>query len=239
MVDHVLRFGAPAHRSSRPGGVAGQPEPRPRDRPLVVVDLCTGSGAVALSVATERAATQVFAVELSDAAAAWAEVNISEHAGQVAAAGSTVQLVRADATRVADPGGPLAGWRGRVDVVLTNPPYIAQDAVPRDPEVRDNDPALALFGGTDGLDVIRPLAVQAALLLRPGGLVVIEHADCQGLAAGESGVPGVLGAQRDANRRPPAPGAGPAPEASCPWVDVVDHTDLAGRPRHTAALRRP
>ena len=111
-------------------------------------------------------------------------------------------------------------------MVVTNPPYVPEDAIPREPEVRDHDPDLALYGGPDGLEVVRPLAEQAALLLRPGGLLLVEHADVQGEDAGESGVPAVLRARRD-----PGPSADPA------WRDVIDHLDLAGRPRHTAATR--
>ena len=83
-------------------------------------------------------------------------------------------------------------------------------------------PDLALYGGPDGLEVIRPLAEQAARLLRAGGLLVVEHADVQGEDAGESGVPGVLRSQPDHA-----------------WTDVTDHLDLAGRPRHTSAIRAP
>ena len=109
-------------------------------------------------------------------------------------------------------------------MVVTNPPYIPDEAIPRDPEVRDHDPSLALFGGPDGLDVIRLLVGQAARLLRPGGLLAIEHADVQGDDAGAAGVPGLL-------------------RADLSWADVADHLDLAGLPRFTTARaserRRP
>jgi release factor glutamine methyltransferase len=104
---------------------------------------------------------------------------------------------------------------------------VPDEAIPREPEVRDHDPGLALYGGPDGLMVVRPLAEQAAMLLRPGGLVLVEHADVQGEDAGESGVPAVLRAQRDPDQSDPGPA----------WRDVIDHLDLAGRPRHTSALR--
>ena len=156
----------------------------------------------------------------------WARRSIEDHAARVAAAGSSIELLAADATRVAGAGGALAHLRGSVDVVVTNPPYVPEHAIPREPEVRDHDPDLALYGGPDGLEVVRPLAEQAALLLRPGGLLLVEHADVQGEAAGESGVPEVLRAQRDL-----APSTDPA------WTHVTDHLDLAGRPRHTAAIR--
>ena len=223
MVDQVIAFASGVGSGSLPagsGGAGGQ---------LRVVDLCTGSGALALSIAIEIPGSRVLAVELSDDAVRWARGNIDERAAELAAAGSTVELIAADAICVADPDGPLAGHRGLTDVVVTNPPYVPRGAVPREPEVRDHDPDLALYGGADGLEVIRPLARQAALLLRPGGLLVIEHADLQGEDAGPSGVPSVLRAQAD----------GTATEgATTLWQDVADHVDLAGRPRHTSAIRR-
>jgi release factor glutamine methyltransferase len=229
MVDHVLAFAA----DSGGGG-------------LLVVDLCSGSGALALSIATELPGSRVVAVELSAGAAGWARRNIEDHAAEVTAAGSSVDLVEGDATRVAGTDGALAGLRGRVDVVVTNPPYVPAAAIPREPEVRDHDPDLALYGGPDGLEVVRPLAEQAALLLRPGGLLLMEHADVQGEDAGESGVPAVLRAQREpAAPHPAQPAGDPEPDpitrsdtASTPaWTDVTDHLDLAGRPRHTSAVR--
>jgi release factor glutamine methyltransferase len=188
------------------------------------VDLCTGSGALALALATELPGCVVDAVELSADASAWARRNLDEQAVAIAGAGSAVTIVEADATRAAEPGGPLADLRGQVDIVLTNPPYVPDGAIPREPEVRDHDPGMALFGGPDGLDLIGPLAVQAALLLRPGGLLLVEHADLQGEAAGDLGVPALLRGQRD-------------PDGSPRWRDVTDHLDLAGRPRFTSAIR--
>lgn len=193
--------------------------PTPADgRGPLIVDLCTGSGALALALATELSHAAVHAVEVDAAAATWARRNLDAHRDRMAQAGSSMDLVVADATVVAEPGGPLADLAGRVDVVVSNPPYIPDAAVPRDPEVRDHDPALALFGGPDGLDVIRLLVDQAARLLRPGGLLVIEHADVQGDDAGPLGVPGLV-------------------RASPHWTDVADHTDLSGLPRYTTASR--
>jgi release factor glutamine methyltransferase len=216
---------------------------------LLVVDLCSGSGALALSIATELPGSRVIAVELSPEAAAWARRNIAGHAQQLATAGSVVELHEADATRVAAAGSPLDGLRGTVDVVVTNPPYVPDAAIPREPEVRDHDPGVALYGGPDGLDIVRPLAQQAALLLRPGGLLLVEHADAQGEDAGESGVPFVLRSQPEpAGPHPARPAgargvAGPdpttQPDTAEPhaWTHVTDHLDLAGRPRHTWAIR--
>ncbi|MCZ4499271.1 MAG: prmC [Marmoricola sp.] len=145
------------------------------DRVAVVVDLCTGSGAIALSVADELPEAQVHAVELDPDAFAWAQRNL---------AGSGVDL------REGDMGDALRELDGRVDVVVCNPPYIPlTEYAGVAPEARDHDPALALWSGADGLDAIRVLERVAARLLRPGGQVGSEHADLQGDSA-----PGVFAA---------------------------------------------
>lgn len=135
----------------------------------VVVDLCTGSGAIAKAVAHEVPTASVHAVELDESAHAWAARNL---------AGTGVDLRQGD---LATAFGDLAG---RVDVVVCNPPYIPLDAWESvAPEARDHDPHLALFSGRDGLDVIRVLERRAALLLRAGGVLGFEHADVQGESA--------------------------------------------------------
>lgn len=144
--------------------------PRGPDHP-VVVDLCAGSGAIALAVADESPAATVHAVEREAEALAWAERNnasrsIVLHAGDVADC--------------------LPELSGQVDLVLSNPPYVP-DGARVEPEVADHDPAAALWGGPDGLDTVRVVARTAARLLRPGGHVGIEHADRQG-----ESVPAVL-----------------------------------------------
>jgi len=112
-------------------------------------------------------------------------------------------------------------WLGSADVVVTNPPYIPDGAMPREPEVREHDPRMALFGGPDGLDVVRRLIGVAHSLLKPGGLLVIEHADSQGEEAGEHGVPQLLRAAGEAK-----------------WfAEVSDRPDLNRRPRTTSARR--
>ncbi len=139
----------------------------------VVVDLCTGSGAIALAVATEVPAAWVHAVELSERAVGTARSNVAA-AGPLA---HPLDLRRGDAATA------FADLAGAVDVVVSNPPYIPPDAVPQDPEVRDHDPDLALYGGgADGLDVPRAVVATAARLLRPGGLLVMEHAEVQAAA---------------------------------------------------------
>ena len=148
--------------------------------------------------------------------------------------GSRVQVVHHDATTVADPGQPLAHLAGTVAVVVTNPPYIPDQMIPRDPEVRDHEPKIALYGGEDGLDVVKGVLRTAAILLRPGGLVVVEHADVQGPKAGMAGVPGVAAAM--------VADAALAAQLGVPvgerlFTDVADRIDLNGLPRFTLARR--
>jgi release factor glutamine methyltransferase len=135
----------------------------------VVVDLCTGSGAIALSVATEVPTAEVHAVELGEPAHAWAARNLT---------GSGVDL------RLGDMGDAFPDLDGTVDVVVCNPPYIPLEAYESvAPEARDHDPELALFSGDDGLVAMRVLERVAARLLRPSGVAGAEHADVQGEAA--------------------------------------------------------
>lgn len=133
----------------------------------LVVDLCTGSGAIALSLAQELApGAEVHAVEKSPEALEWTRRNCAH---------SSVVLHEGDAV------DPLPELDGRVDLVVCNPPYIplsAWESVPA--EVRDHDPVMALFSGQDGLDLMRALPAVAARLLRPHGWVAVEHADSQG-----------------------------------------------------------
>ncbi|MGZ4640366.1 MAG: peptide chain release factor N(5)-glutamine methyltransferase, partial [Actinomycetes bacterium] len=135
-----------------------------------VVDLCTGSGAIALSVATEVPGADVHAVELDPAAVAWAQRNLAGHG---------VDL------RQGDMAEAFRDLDGTVDVVVCNPPYIPHDAWESvAPEARDHDPHAALFStGGDGLDAMRVVERVAARLLRPGGRVGAEHADLQGESA--------------------------------------------------------
>lgn len=137
----------------------------------VVVDLCTGSGAIALSVVHEVPGARVHAVELDEKALQWAHHNLD---------GSGVDLRGGD---MADAFGDLDGT---VDVVVSNPPYIPLEAWESvTAEVRDHDPSLALWSGDDGLDAMRVLERTAHRLLKPGGVVCAEHADAQGESAPE------------------------------------------------------
>ncbi|WOF22110.1 peptide chain release factor N(5)-glutamine methyltransferase [Microbacterium betulae] len=164
------------------------------------VDLGTGSGAIAFSLATEVPHARVFAAERSPEAFAWAARNAA------AVGADNVRIVLAD---LAD---AFADLDGTVSVVVSNPPYVPDDAVPRDPEVRLHDPAAALYGGPDGLDVVRVLSGVAARLLRPGGVLVIEHGEWQGAPVRE-----LLAADG--------------------WRATATHPDLTLRDRATTAVR--
>ncbi|MEO8750131.1 MAG: peptide chain release factor N(5)-glutamine methyltransferase [Allobranchiibius sp.] len=167
-----------------------------------VVDLCTGSGALAFAVKQEFPQTLVYAVELSKEAVAWAQLNRQ-------LLGLDVDIRQGDATSAFD------DLVGQVDVVLSNPPYIPDGMVPIDPEVRDHDPHLALFGGSaDGLAIPVQVAARAARLLRPGGRLAMEHAATQGKSLPEA----IL--------------------AQGYWSEVEDHHDLTDAARVTVATKQ-
>lgn len=165
----------------------------------LIVDLCTGSGAIALALAQEVPRSRVHAVELSEDALQWAHKNVE---------GSRVELRQGDALYA------FPDLDGQVDLVISNPPYIPLTEWEYvQIEARDYDPQLALFSGEDGLDLIRGLERTAHRLLRPGGIVVIEHADTQG-----GQVPWIFTEERG-------------------WADAADHPDLNNRPRFATARR--
>lgn len=199
LADHVIGW-----LRELPGAAAG----------LTVVDFCTGSGALALAIGCHVEHAHVTAVECSGRALDYARRNLRAVGGRLAVMASSVELVESDVSR-------WRGGRGPVDAVVCNPPYIPDGAVPRDPEVRDHDPATALYGGPDGMAVIRPVVARAGRLLRPGGLLAIEHGDLQG---DDDGVPGLVARAADRDGRPV-------------FADVRDHEDLARRPRFTTAIR--
>ena len=138
------------------------------DAEPIGVDLGTGSGAIALALAVEVPNARIWAVENSPEAFPWTSRNFTH----VAAPNATLVF--------GDLADALTELNGTVAVVISNPPYIPADAIPRDPEVRLFDPARALFGGADGLDVVRHVSRTALRLLRPGGQIVIEHGELQG-----------------------------------------------------------
>ncbi len=166
----------------------------------IAVDLGTGSGAIALAMAVEVPTARVFAVEKSTDAFPFTRKNFEkyEHTG--------ARLVLGDLR------DEFAELNGTVDVVASNPPYIPVDAIPRDPEVRDYDPNLALYGGADGMDVIHLVSATASRLLREGGYLVIEHADNQG---------------EQVRQLLLADG----------WHEVQKHQDLTGRDRSVSAKK--
>nr|WP_203607796.1 peptide chain release factor N(5)-glutamine methyltransferase [Streptomyces sp. SID11385] len=165
----------------------------------LVVDLCTGSGAIALALAQEVPRSTVHAVELSEDALAWTRRNVE---------GSRVHLHQGDAFAA------LPELDGQVDLVISNPPYIPLTEWEYvAPEARDHDPEMALFSGEDGLDTIRRIERTAHRLLRPGGVVVVEHADTQG-----GQVPWLFTEERG-------------------WADAADHPDLNKRPRFATARK--
>lgn len=166
----------------------------------IAVDLGTGSGAIAIAMATEVPHARVFAVERSPEALEWARRNAAESGV------GNLEVVLGD---LADAFPEL---EGRVAVVISNPPYVPDDAVPRDPEVRLFDPAIALYGGADGLDVVHAVSRTGLRLLHPGGTLVIEHGELQG-----ADIRSLLTADG--------------------WRAPATHPDLLGRDRATTALR--
>ncbi len=163
-------------------------------------DLGTGSGAIALALATEVPHAEVVAVENSPRAFIWAREN--------------ARLVGARNLRLvfADLRDALPDLDGTLDVVVSNPPYIPLGAIPRDPEVRLHDPEVALYGGADGLEVVRAVSATARRLLRAGGTLVLEHGETQG-----ADIRSLLSADG--------------------WHAAATTRDLLGRDRVTTALR--
>lgn len=164
------------------------------------VDLGTGSGAIALAMATEVQHSRVFGVENSPLAFVWTKKNFQRYGGDNA---------RAVFTDLAD---ALPELDGTVAVVISNPPYIPTGAIPRDPEVRLFDPEHALYGGEDGLEVVRMVSQTARRLLHTGGTLVLEHGESQAEA-----IAALL--------------------ANDGWSAIASHRDLLGRDRATTALR--
>jgi release factor glutamine methyltransferase len=166
----------------------------------VIVDLCSGSGAISIALNTEVAASTVYSVELSEDAFSFLTRNYQRY-------GLDPNALRNENLTTA-----LEELEAGVDLVVSNPPYIPDAAVPIDLEVQLHDPALALYGGEDGLDVIRQISTRAWYLLRPGGHLVLEHAHTQAPAIGE-----LLLTQG--------------------WQEVVSASDLTGKDRMISAVR--
>lgn len=176
----------------------------------VVLDLAAGSGALGLSAAIEAQPGEVVLVERSPAALRWLRDNVAATAGTTAA---RLTVVEADVTRpgLSAPAGALGRWRGRVDVVLCNPPYVpAHVAV--GPEVAW-DPPEAVFAGPDGMQLMAAVIGVAGDLLGPDGVLALEHDETT-----QAAVLDLLGAEV--------------------WRAAAGHRDLAGRPRFVTAVRR-
>jgi release factor glutamine methyltransferase len=171
----------------------------------VVADLGTGSGAIALAIAQEVPRSRVHAVEADPLARGWAQRNIDRCASSAPHTAGRVTLHSEDF------GSALHELDGSVDLVVSNPPYIPWgSSVP--PEVGEYDPATALWGGTDGMDAVKVVEQAARRLLRPGGLVAVEHGAPQGAA-----VYWVFAEERG-------------------WRDTRNHKDLARRDRFVTAV---
>ena len=161
-----------------------------------VVDLGSGSGALALAIATEAPHTHVIAVEKSPEAIYWLKENVSF-------IDEKVRILESDVATALD--------GVKCDVVIANPPYVPDSQeLPRD--VAEHEPAIALFGGVDGMKAPRLFISTASRLLKEGGFLAIEHHEEQGPAIAD-----VLSAD---------------------FTDILLHQDLTGRPRFTTAVRR-
>jgi release factor glutamine methyltransferase len=174
---------------------------RTPSRQPVVVDLCAGSGAIGLSVAHEHPAAIVHLVESSPAAFGWLQRNAGHESDRIHC-------------HLADLAAAPVGLDGTVDVVVSNPPYLPYDSRGlTDPEVRDHDPAEALWADDDGLAVVRRIVDRAVVLLAPGGTLAVEHSEHHVESA-------------------------PALLRAVGFDGVEAHVDLTERPRYTTG-RRP
>ena len=164
--------------------------------PVSVVDLGSGSGALALAIATEAPHSRVIAVEKSDEALVWLKKNVE-------AIIEDLRIVHSDVSDA------LIGIK--CDVIIANPPYIQDESdLPRD--VVEHEPAIALFGGKDGMDAPRAFIAASSRLLKSGGLLAIEHNELQGSLIADA--------------------------LSHDFQEIQLHQDLVGRPRWTSAIRK-
>jgi release factor glutamine methyltransferase len=163
----VRKAAALARRTRGPGGAD------PARRPAVVVDLCSGSGAVGAALAAALDRVELYAVDVDPAAVRCARRNVAAAGGQVF---------------LGDLYGPLpARLRGRVDVLAANVPYVPTEEVGLlPPEARDHEPRVALDGGADGLDVLRRVTAAAPGWLAEGGHLLFETSERQAPQAVEA-----------------------------------------------------
>lgn len=164
--------------------------------PVSVIDLGAGTGAMAISIATEAPNTHVIAVEKSSAAIEWLKQNVAFY-------DESIRIVQGDVADVLD--------GVKCDVIVANPPYVPDSQeLPKD--VAEFEPAIALFGGSDGLEIPARFIDAAARLLKAGGLLAIEHTETQGEAIAK-----LLGQD---------------------FFQISLHQDLTGRPRWSSAIRK-
>lgn len=161
-----------------------------------VVDLGAGSGALTLAIATEAPRAKLIAVEKDPAALEWLRKNVSR-------IDETVRILESDVEDALD--------GVKCDVVIANPPYIP-DSQELPVDVAEHEPAVALFGGPDGMEIPRRFINAAARLLKSGGFLAIEHHESQPAAIAEA--------------------------MAHAFDEIEIHNDLVGRPRFTTGIRR-
>jgi release factor glutamine methyltransferase len=183
---------------------------------MLVVDYCSGSGAIALSIAKECSNVEVFAIEKSVEAFKYLETNYQKYKEEISSHNSMVHLINADINHKIE---ELDNLIGQIDVVVSNPPYIPENMVPKEIEVKDHDPGLALFGGKDGLEIVRIVINKSQRLLKKGGLVAIEHSDLQGNPDQELSVPYLL-------------------KESNSFEKIEDRKDLNALPRYCVGFKK-
>jgi len=165
--EQVVQFAIDALRAAAVAGPVEGKHVEGRPSGPIGVDLGTGSGAIALAMATEVPHARVYGVEVSPLAFVWTKQNFRE-SGATNATPVFIDLAVA-----------LPELNGTVSVVISNPPYIPRAAIPRDPEVRLFDPEIALYGGDNGLDVVHQVSATGLRLLHSGGTLVMEHGELQ------------------------------------------------------------
>lgn len=174
-----------------------------------VIDFCSGSGAIAISLATEVPNCHVKAVEISEDAFGYLKINLDRYQDQITANNSSLEIINSDLKTLEFNALEYAA-------ILANPPYIPEKMIPKDPEVALHDPEIALFSGSDGLDLIREIVNKSVPLLVPGGFIGIEHAELQGDQ--NTGVPGIF-------------------KSTGAFSSIEDRRDLNGLSRYTVAKK--
>ncbi len=183
--------------------------PRRKDE-LRIADVGTGSGCIAIALAHEFPAARVTATDISAPALEVARRNAARHNFE-----SRIDFIECNLLDLLLHGPPVTGHGSRsLDLIASNPPYIGHwEAATLPREVREHEPALALFGGETGTEIYAPLIQQAETLLKPGGLLVLE--------LGHTSADYVSHRLR-------------APE----WIGLAIRNDLAGIPRVASAQRK-